>query len=226
MATQEYQERFEPSLKNENPPRKEYGFEIATIANVNKSTGVITLKRPLQFEHDSSDTIISRTLDNAPDNVVREIHVQTCLHVGLLSRPKITSLLNNGGSGYNRLKEDVPTNVTGSWSGPRDYVVCNSANVDRSGVEVYGQCYENRESVNETYCGNRNPDPIRWHFDTEGLSGPNSLFGGHTMMRYGSSSWIDGVEASKMGTPGGYGTLARYTYHFHMVGFPTRFNGL
>lgn len=230
QATKSYQDQFLPAAGETNPPLKQYGFEKATIESVDIVSGVITLQKPLQFVHDSSHTTINRDLPDAPDDLTKTIKVQSCLHVGLLTRRvKITSLLNNGGSGFNRLKSQLPEIELGKWSGPRYYVQCNTNKVNASGSEIYSKCYENFPETNEKYCGNitnLDTEPLGvWHYDTVGLSGPNSLLGGHTMFRGGSSTWIDGVETTKMGTPGGFGTVARYAWHYHMAQSPTFFNG-
>jgi len=70
---------------------KNTGVEVATIKNINRTTGEITLVRPLQFDHHSTKTTLHRDMLEPSD-----IEIDTNLHVCLLTRNiLITSEFNN-----------------------------------------------------------------------------------------------------------------------------------
>jgi hypothetical protein len=204
---------------------KSNGLEVATIDRVEGSK--IYLVNPLQFDHDSTYTTIDRKSDNVKLKI-KSITVSTALHVGLLTRNiSIESKLSNYGTGYNILHGTLPEYVPGSteWAGPRTTVRCNDVSHGSKG-DVYKTCYDGPTN-NGRFCNNKPPPIIKngsWVFGSGTKTGPNSIFAGHTMFRYGSGTHLSGVELTVMGTTGGFGTVARYPLHYHLSGWSDSFS--
>jgi hypothetical protein len=212
------------------------GVEIATIASVDHSTGVITLVNPLQFRHLNTRVTMTRA-----SGAVKTITVNTRVHVGLLSRSiRIQPEINTSGqgSGMNRWYYDVRDQVPvggvdpSDWIGPLGSVACNyDLGHTPNSSEITSQCfdpiYNSGPSVDQ-HCNGLKPVPdsqIRGHFfyGTSQVMSSNAIIGFQTMFRYGSSTWIDGVELYRAGIPGNAGTVGQYPLHFHMSGFAQSF---
>eukprot|EP00927_Polykrikos_kofoidii_P074766 TRINITY_DN7079_c0_g1_i2.p1 TRINITY_DN7079_c0_g1~~TRINITY_DN7079_c0_g1_i2.p1 ORF type:complete len:1404 (-),score=206.72 TRINITY_DN7079_c0_g1_i2:68-4234(-) len=197
---------------------EEAGVEVATISGVN-SDGRITLKHPLRFNHRSEDMALTNKQGQT-------LNVQTRLHIGWLSRRiTVTSEQTNGGGGCNNL----PSSVSSPRNGPMGRVVKNFGegfwNGRQRPGEVRKRCFMNEDEDSE-YTGGELPERNvvgHWMFGTSGLKGCNALWGGQQIFRYGSSVSLDGVEVTKMGTPGNFGTMGQYAVHFHMAGYAKSF---
>ena len=210
QANTEANLKFKPLLGGNKDG--EVGVEVATIAGLD-SNGVITLQRPLVFDHVSSDV----ELRNEKGRI---LNVRTRLHVGWLSRRIIiTSLRSSGGGGCNGLPSTTPNPI----NGPQGQVVPNIGKGSESN-EVYARCYAN---VTDTaYVGPEPPDPNprgHWMFGTTNLTGCNSIWGGQVVFRYGSSGSLDGTELTGMGMSGNFGLPGQYAVHFHLAGFAKSF---
>lgn len=219
VANKGYVSKFINPLSRDGP-------ELATIKEIKDNGRTIVFERGLMFRHISNHTKI-----NNANHDVKEISVSTCCHIGLLSRNiTITSRLNAGGNGGNTITKnkschhDTTKSTRVAWSGPGGYLVSETSKVVQGKPEIYTRCYEARNTADPEYVGAQSqllPQMKgHWFFETEGLVGPNSMFGGHMMFRYGASVTIDGVEISKMSTPANFGSLGRYAVHWHLAGHP------
>lgn len=196
-----------------------YGVEVATIASVSGNT--ITIREGLRFNHNSTTTPVTRTING----VAETIQVETFLHVGLLTRNILVT------PEYNRDPNGMGCNVP--CTNAADISMCTACNYDNmTGGEVYAICYASRNSIpaanaNAKYCGNTNPSAVsgHWLFGSSGLTGCNAISGGQMMFRYGSSIHLDGIELKYMGLPANFGTIGQYAMHFHLAGFAKAFTG-
>ena len=214
---------------------KSDGVEVATIEAINRKTGQVTLRDPLQFNHDSRRVILTR--DKSPKYVV----VDTNLHVCLLTRNiQITSEFSDirekepGCNIFKSNKEHLHHHATGitdgKYNGPGSYVVCNYES-DNKAKEVYSECYKHLSEPDKIksrhmFCREDKPEDIKsghWIFGSSKKSGCNAIHGGHQMFRYGSSVRLDGVEMKYLGTPPNFGTVGQYPVHFHMAGYAKSF---
>uniref|UniRef100_A0A6C0BP08 G8 domain-containing protein n=1 Tax=viral metagenome TaxID=1070528 RepID=A0A6C0BP08_9ZZZZ len=207
---------------------KSNGVEVAIIERVSGDT--IYLVDPLQFDHDSTHTKISRDSSNVKAST-KTIFVSDGLHVGLLTRNiSIESELTSGGTGYGILEGTLAeyNDQSGQWAGPRSTVRCNDIErAEYKATDVASTCYINRPVNNLEFCNNMQPPPVTngsWIFGSASKTGPNSIFAGHTMFRYGSGTHLKGVELTVMGTTAGFGSVARYPIHYHLSGWSDSFS--
>ncbi|NBP16265.1 hypothetical protein EBU95_18080, partial [bacterium] len=198
------------------------GVEVATISTIDIHNGKITLEQPLFFYHESLQTSITNIKGQT-------IIVDTLLHVALLTRKiKIISAFQNppldqpdNDRRCNITRDELPSDSIGV-KGP---TWCNFINPNVQD-EVYNTCYKPRDEGTldawTTYCGPEKPkapENGHWIFGTTDILKCNSILGGSTMFMNGSSVNMDGVELKYMGTPANFGSIARYSIHFHMSGF-------
>jgi len=214
---------------------KSTGVEVATIKSINRTTGVITLSDPLEFNHYSTRIVLDRS--GTSQLKPSKIRIDTNLHVGLLSRNiLVTSEFNKNKEtipGCGRFKKNSQQKGKNGWNGPGGSVYCNYATPKPVGqrpptTDIYDACYKPRttnEDIDTRFCGKEQPAPVKghWMFGTELLSGCQSIHGGHQMFMYGCCVSLDGVEIKYMGTPANFGKIARYPVHFHLAGFSKSF---
>ncbi len=218
----------------------EVGVEVATIESIDQS-GFIRLQRSLQFDHVSTDTELVNEKG-------RRLRVQTRLHVGWLSRRiTVSSELLPGGGGCNNLPSTARTPINGATRSlvPNFSQVSTKGAVQPGGgwqdseTEVYNKCYDTTKRQgpfvrprsdggfdDTVFTGGEQPEPSptgHWMFGTAGMHGCNALWGGQQKFRYGSSVSLDGVEVTRMGTPGNFGSMGQYGIHFHLAGYAKSF---
>lgn len=227
---------------------KSGGVEVCTIDHVDGNK--IYLKKPLQFNHNSEKSTLTRTNSNGEKE---SIIVDTRVHVGLLSRNIIlTSSLENGGDGCNVWYWDKSSDMLGKHNSSFDpnqkvvekeaitirgsggSVVCNYTD-DKTVGEITDVCYSYLSKPNDNSklsnvnikCGpNTKPEEIKnghWIFGSQHLSGCGAIHGGQTLFRSGSCVNLDAVELKYMGTPANFGTIAQYSIHWHLSGYAKSF---
>jgi hypothetical protein len=118
------------------------------------------------------------------------------------------------------------------FSGPGGAVICNyasSGTMENASPSLsMTKCYTTPPR-NSNLCSGL-PTPGKdlkghWIFGTEGMQGCNAIHGGQTLFRYGSSVRLDGIEIKYMGTAPNFGSIARYSVHFHLSGYAKSFRG-
>lgn len=118
------------------------------------------------------------------------------------------------------------------FAGPGGAVICNYDGPDGgepSPSLSMTKCYTTPPR-NSNLCSGLLPTPGKnlkghWIFGTEGMQGCNAIHGGQTLFRYGSSVRLDGIEIKYMGTAPNFGSIARYSVHFHLSGYAKSFRG-
>ena len=215
------------------------GVEVVTLDGVDEG-GALRLRQPLAFDHSLRWVQLSNDR-----HATKSISVQVHHHVGLLSRSiTVEGVATSGGAGCNVLASGsmaaaMASGVENSGPGapPGDAIAGSGGAVDVNYYRAAG----NSEITKACY-GARTPDRWRefygvkgakpstdlkgsWLMGTAGLTGCNSLLGGHCMFRNGSSVLLDAVELVRMGVAPNFGKLGQYALHFHLTGFAEAFRG-
>jgi len=219
------------------------GVEVVTLDGVD-ADGALRLREPLAFDH----SLQWVQLSNDKHATTKSISVQVHHHVGLLSRNiTIEGVASSGGAGCNVQAAPSSTMAStmasgvensgpgappgGAIAGSGGAVDVNYYNSAQGDAEITTSCYGARtpERWREFYGvkGARPSQDLKgsWLMGTAGLTGCNSLLGGHCMFRNGSSVLLDAVELVRMGLAPNFGKLGQYALHFHLAGFVEAFRG-
>lgn len=142
---------------------------------------------------------------------------------------------------------DDPTDPQNLYKGPGGHVTCDYTSrksKQRNHSVIYEHCFKDRDDERKLYldpstneykhawraCVDLSGNPVKdvstkygtpkgmWQLGTHGFTGAHSIGGGQTVIRYGSSSTIDGVEFMTMGYPGNVGSIGVYAIHYHICG--------
>lgn len=206
------------------------GVEVCTVGRVYLVSGryAVELKEPLHLDHDSTrQTLTSTTINGTTKRIV----VDTQLHVALLTRNiVITSELRPVKDGQPDRDSCNVWHYDKTKTGKYGTVVCNAFASNESASTTYQRCYAELDtdvSPKFASCGDLKPDSVskgHWLFGTSTLSGCDAIWGGQLLAKMGANVVLDGVEFDRFGTPGNFGSIARYPIHFHLCGFSASFN--
>lgn len=115
--------------------------------------------------------------------------------------------------------------------GPGGSVVCNTDGQNPNpNLPIFDNCYKNVPYDPTVFCGNEQPIPAdqvegHWLWGTSGLKGCGTIHGGQQLFKYGAAICVDSAEVKYLGTPGNFGTLGQYCFHFHLTGYAKSFTG-
>ena len=205
------------------------GVEVCTVADVRLSGGrwAIDLSRPLHFDHDSRrQKYVSDTIGGARKSII----VDTQLHVCLLTRNIVIA------ADLQPVTKGEPDHTScNAWhykspNAKYGTVTCNYDGKDGGGT-MFERCYKDITDPAHTpffpKCGSSTPQQVstgHWLHGTTDLRGCDAIWGGQLLAKLGANVVLSGVEFDRFGTPGNFGSIARYPIHFHLCGFARSFN--